>query len=83
MNQTANDAQIGTAQAAERLGALESSIGKALVGQRQVVREAVVALAAAGHVLLEGVPGIGKTLLVRALAAAVAGGFRASSSHPI
>ncbi len=61
--------------AAGRLQALEASVGLALVGQGQVVREVVVALAAAGHVLVEGLPGLGKTLLVRALARAVGGRF--------
>jgi MoxR-like ATPase len=60
---------------ADTLAALEAAIGCALVGQPRVVRESVVALAAAGHVLLEGVPGVGKTLLVRALAAALGGRF--------
>lgn len=60
---------------ADTLAALEAAIGCALVGQPRVVRASVVALAAAGHVLLEGVPGVGKTLLVRALAAAVGGRF--------
>ncbi len=55
--------------------ALEREIQKAVVGQRQVIREVVVALLAAGHVLLEGVPGLGKTLMARSLAAAVGGRF--------
>ncbi|HSO83354.1 AAA family ATPase [Thiocapsa sp.] len=59
----------------DTLAALEAAIGCALVGQPRVVHESVVTLAAAGHVLLEGVPGVGKTLLVRALAAAVGGRF--------
>ncbi len=63
------------AAAARHLQSLESAVAQALVGQPQVIREAVVALAAAGHVLLEGVPGVGKTLLVRALAAALGGSF--------
>ena len=57
-----------TAQAAELLGKLKSAIGNALVGQADVVEQVIVALAASGHVLIEGVPGLGKTLLVRALA---------------
>jgi MoxR-like ATPase len=61
--------------AAEQLQRLEESIGRALVGQRRVVREVLVALAAAGHVLVEGLPGMGKTLLVRSLARAVGGDF--------
>ncbi len=47
---------------------LRSEIGKVVVGQEAVVGETLVALFAGGHVLLEGVPGLGKTLLVRTLA---------------
>jgi MoxR-like ATPase len=54
---------------------LEAAVNGAVLGQRRVVREVVVALAAAGHVLLEGLPGMGKTLLVRALAQALGGRF--------
>jgi MoxR-like ATPase len=46
-----------------------------VVGQTRVIREVIIGLLAAGHVLVEGVPGLGKTLLVRALAAAVGGQF--------
>ena len=58
-------------RAAELLTQLREAIGQALVGQAAVVEQVVVALVASGHVLLEGVPGLGKTLLVRALAKAV------------
>jgi MoxR-like ATPase len=47
---------------------IRSEIGKAIVGQETAVDQVLVAFLAAGHVLLEGVPGLGKTLLVRALA---------------
>ncbi len=47
--------------------ALRREIGERLVGQTQVVEETLLALFAGGHVLLEGVPGLGKTLLVRTL----------------
>ncbi len=47
---------------------LRGEIARAIVGQDQVVTETLVALFADGHVLLEGVPGLGKTLLVRTLA---------------
>ncbi|MFP8961743.1 AAA family ATPase [Streptomyces nanhaiensis] len=51
------------------LEALRSEISKAVVGQDATVTGLVVALLCRGHVLLEGVPGVAKTLLVRALAA--------------
>jgi MoxR-like ATPase len=53
------------------LAALHPHIARALVGQRELVDQVLVALAACGHVLVEGVPGLGKTLLVRALAKAL------------
>ena len=58
-------------KAAELLARLREAIGQALVGQSAVVEQVVLALAASGHVLIEGVPGLGKTLLVRALAQAL------------
>src|ERR1700744_6392899 len=51
--------------------ALRSEIGKAVVGQDAVITGLVIALLCRGHVLLEGVPGVAKTLLVRSLAAAL------------
>ncbi len=58
-------------RAAELLARLRQEIGRAMVGQTGVIEQVVIALVAAGHVLLEGVPGLGKTLLVRALAQAL------------
>ena len=54
-----------------KLQTVASAIGRALVGQDQVVEHVLVALLARGHMLIEGVPGLGKTLLVRALAQAL------------
>lgn len=51
--------------------AIETEISKVIVGQQIVVRNVVIALIAGGHVLLEGVPGLGKTLLVRTMADAL------------
>jgi len=58
-------------RAAGILSALRDEVGKAVVGQRSVVDQTLVALVASGHVLIEGVPGLGKTLLARALAKAL------------
>ncbi|CAN5441920.1 MoxR family ATPase [soil metagenome] len=55
----------------ERFAALEAEIGKVIVGQPETVRGVLTCLFVGGHVLLEGVPGLGKTLLVRTLAAAL------------
>jgi len=63
------------AEASTRLQAIETQINRALLGQQRVIRELIVAMAAAGHVLIEGLPGIGKTLLVRAMAQAVGGRY--------
>ena len=46
---------------------VREEVGKILVGQDEVVEAVLIALFAGGHVLLEGVPGLGKTLLVRTL----------------
>ncbi len=58
-------------RAAVLVDALRASIGQSMVGQSAVVEQVLVALVASGHVLIEGVPGLGKTLLVRALAQAL------------
>ncbi len=50
---------------------LEAEVGKVIVGQTDIVRGVMTSLFAGGHCLLEGVPGLGKTRLVRTLAAAV------------
>ena len=62
-------------QATRVLTALRSEIGKAVVGQQAVVDQTLIALIAGGHVLIEGVPGLGKTLLVKALAKTFDGSF--------
>ncbi|MGI8538040.1 MAG: AAA family ATPase [Mycobacteriales bacterium] len=61
----------GADQAREAFVALRQEVGKAVVGQDAVVTGLVIALLCRGHVLLEGVPGVAKTLLVRAVAASL------------
>jgi len=55
------------ADAARLAQDIEHHLNQVLIGQRQVVREVLIALVSGGHVLIEGVPGLGKTLLVRSL----------------
>ena len=62
-------------QAAQQLQSLEEQIERAVIGQKKIIREVITALVAGGHVLVEGVPGLGKTLLVRALTKAIGGSF--------
>ena len=47
---------------------IEDQVGKVIVGQQGVVRHVLIAVIAGGHALLEGVPGLGKTMLIRTLA---------------
>src|SRR3954452_17316981 len=53
---------------ADRSRVIEAEVGKVIVGQQQIVRQTLVGLLANSHVLLEGVPGLGKTMLVRTFA---------------
>jgi MoxR-like ATPase len=53
---------------AERARAIEGEVGRVIVGQRDLVRQTLTGLLANSHVLLEGVPGLGKTMLVRTIA---------------
>ncbi|CAM3639594.1 MoxR family ATPase [Nocardiopsis rhodophaea] len=61
--------QPSTEQARAALTALRHEVSKAVVGQEETVTGLVVALLCRGHVLMEGVPGVAKTLLVRAVSA--------------
>jgi MoxR-like ATPase len=53
---------------AQRASAIRDEVGKAFIGQAEALDHVIIALLAGGHALIEGVPGLGKTLLVRALA---------------
>ncbi|MGE5489855.1 MAG: AAA family ATPase, partial [Actinomycetota bacterium] len=54
-------------QANQVISGLRTELAKALVGQRQAIDEVLIGLLCDAHVLIEGVPGLGKTLLVKAL----------------
>ena len=66
--QTLGDIKNKVESYAARFGALKSEIARVIVGQDEIVEGVLLALMAGGHVLIEGVPGLGKTLLVRTLA---------------
>ncbi len=55
----------------ERFHVLQSAIQTVIIGQEEIVRYSLMAMVAGGHVLLEGVPGLGKTLLVKSIASAL------------
>jgi MoxR-like ATPase len=55
---------------------LEGNVAQALVGKPEVIRLAVIGLLARGHLLIEDVPGVGKTTLAAALARSIGGGFQ-------
>ncbi|MGH4013128.1 MAG: AAA family ATPase [Pseudonocardiaceae bacterium] len=72
MTQPPSTAAVDTDRAREALHALRREVGKAVVGQDAAVTGLVIALLCQRHVLLEGVPGVAKTLLVRTLARGLA-----------
>jgi MoxR-like ATPase len=71
MSQPQTEFSRRLALAAEQLTRLRAALAQVIVGQQEVVDQTLVALLAGGHVLLEGAPGLGKTLLVRTLAGCV------------
>lgn len=69
-----SEERLGTLLA--KISSLECEIEKVVIGQELVIRQLLISLLAGGHCLLEGVPGLAKTLMVRTLADAVQLGFR-------
>ncbi|MCC6597114.1 MAG: AAA family ATPase, partial [Rhodanobacteraceae bacterium] len=74
MNAPISEARVQ--QQLARLGSLREAIARVVVGQHEVIEQLLIGLLAGGHCLLEGVPGLGKTLLVRSLGQALALDFR-------
>ena len=72
-------AELASPPTEDLMGMLQrllDNVGKVVLGKPEVIRLAVVALLAEGHVLIEDVPGVGKTLLARALAASIDCSFK-------
>ncbi|MGH2521043.1 MAG: AAA family ATPase [Anaerolineales bacterium] len=67
----AEPADISVQQFREMAAAIEAEVGKVIVGQAEVVRHVLICVIAGGHALLEGVPGLGKTMLIKTLAEAL------------
>jgi MoxR-like ATPase len=63
----AHDEEMRPERFQEVASIIERELGKVMVGQSEVIRLVLMAMIAGGHVLLEGVPGLGKTVLVRSL----------------
>ena len=74
MDQTTVTNQIATAH--ETIDKLRAEVGRVVVGQQAIVDRLVIALLIRGHVLVEGLPGLAKTLLVKTLASAIDGTFK-------
>ena len=67
----AEEPRVDPKKVTELATSLETELGRLIVGQKELLRDTVIALIAGGHILLEGVPGLGKTMLVRSLGQAL------------
>jgi len=67
----AEEPRLDGAQVTDLARSLETELARLIVGQKALVRDTVITLIAGGHMLLEGVPGLGKTVLVRSLGQAL------------
>jgi MoxR-like ATPase len=71
-----NDTGTSQETISASLAALKEHVNQRLIGQSDVVNQILVAMLAGGHVLIEGVPGLGKTLLVQAFASGIGAAFK-------
>lgn len=71
MTESAITSDLSVAEFRETAANIESEVAQVIVGQKEVVRHALIGILSGGHVLLEGVPGLGKTMLIRTLSQAL------------
>jgi len=76
MSDEQNNVEKQCHQFRSMFGSLQREVGKVIVGHADIIEDVLISLFCAGHVLLEGVPGLGKTLLVRTLSSALSLKFR-------
>ena len=62
--------------------AIEAEVGQVIVGQKDIIRKILIAFFAGGHVLIEGVPGLGKTLIVKSISQALGLSFKSIQLTP-
>jgi len=67
----AEEPRVDPKQVTELASKLETELARLIVGQKELLRDTVISLISGGHILLEGVPGLGKTMLVRSLGQAL------------
>ena len=76
MNQDIEKVEQELNQLVGKINQLKKEIGKVIVGQKEVIDQIIITFLAGGHALLEGVPGLAKTLMIRTLSQAMDLKFR-------
>ncbi len=74
--------EVDLGEARDKIRSVIREISKVIVGKEDLVRLAVATLMSEGHLLIEGVPGTGKTLLAKALAVSIGGKYKRVQGHP-
>src|SRR2546430_17590966 len=78
----AEEPRVDSAKVTELARSIETELARLIVGQQALVRDTVISLIAGGHGLLEGVPGLGKTVLGRSPGQALSMDFSGIQFHP-